>query len=773
MPSPSLRSSCCALLLALTAHATPTAVTAAAAPARDRLAEERLAERLRFLGTHSEVAVERAAEELAALWRRAADPARSGSERQADARELLERWIELHGAEGLHPQGPPAALLAGVDGIVGMEAPDVLQREPTDRPLGRATVRPGEGEPVVLIEGRGADPLAPLADRLGEHRPILRVALTGLDGGAALPLPERRRFTDLAWTRRFQTALEAKLGEEGWDRVALVGHDLGALVALDFTIRSPERVRSLVLVDPPNPPNSFSRERRGQLATVEERRQAVEATLLPLLPGPTEEERFAAVQAFATSNAIDPEVAVRQTRARTAVEPLVVGRWLNETATMDLEALVGQLRRPTALFLSLADEGSVLWTSPWLTGLAWGRAAAAHPDAPFRIVPFDDVRSAPLDAPLQVARAVEDHLAGRAVTGTPHDPARAGNPASRYFLTRTGIGFTEVEIEGYAPKRNGRELWGGVVPWDQVWRAGANETTRVTFSRDVEVGGAALAAGTYAFFVIPRQQGPWTAIFHAVPWGFGAFGYHEEHDALRIDIEPRTAASHAEHLEFRLDGGATGRGELVMAWGDRELALGIVAPAGLQWIEPVPAARWTALAGWRELGTDAAGDAANAPVLHDGVALSAAYECDADTVWLRFDLASAPSTESIGLNVAVDTDRDQGTGMAWFGPNSGFTFDRLLTIWVSGAEGRFAGTVGGAEYGDAAVGSFTTLFEDGLELGVANDALYLGVAADRLDDDGRMDLVATVGTHLFWNDDLVDEGSVPLDVVELRRERCR
>jgi Protein of unknown function (DUF2911) len=111
------------------------------------------------------------------------------------------------------------------------------------------------------------------------------------------------------------------------------------------------------------------------------------------------------------------------------------------------------------------------------------------------------------------------------------------------------IGFTEVTIKYCRPGVKGRKIWGGLVPYNKVWRAGANEATKFTFSKDVTINGHKLAAGSYAFFTIPTQD-EWTLIFNKVAdqWGLD-YEKHKDQDVLKIKVKP---VQHAfeERLEY-------------------------------------------------------------------------------------------------------------------------------------------------------------------------------------------------------------------------------
>lgn len=102
------------------------------------------------------------------------------------------------------------------------------------------------------------------------------------------------------------------------------------------------------------------------------------------------------------------------------------------------------------------------------------------------------------------------------------------------------VGFTEIRIVYSRPGVKGREIWGKLVSYDAVWRAGANEATKITFSTDVTVEGKKLKKGSYSFFAIPGKN-QWTLIFNKVADQWGAFEYNESEDALRVKVKTEKA----------------------------------------------------------------------------------------------------------------------------------------------------------------------------------------------------------------------------------------
>src|SRR5262252_1974456 len=101
------------------------------------------------------------------------------------------------------------------------------------------------------------------------------------------------------------------------------------------------------------------------------------------------------------------------------------------------------------------------------------------------------------------------------------------------------VGLTDIEIRYHRPAVNGRKIWGDLVPWGDVWRAGANENTTIEFSTPVTVQGHALPAGTYGLHMIPVENGNWTVAFSKTASAWGSFSYDEKEDAARITVKPQ------------------------------------------------------------------------------------------------------------------------------------------------------------------------------------------------------------------------------------------
>jgi hypothetical protein len=149
-------------------------------------------------------------------------------------------------------------------------------------------------------------------------------------------------------------------------------------------------------------------------------------------------------------------------------------------------------------------------------------------------------------------------------------PLQAPDVSPHARVSQT-VGLTEITVDYHRPAVNGRPVWGALVPYGEVWRAGANENTTFEVSSDVAVNGQPLGAGRYGLHMIPTA-GTWTVIFSEMADAWGSFGYEEGEDALRVSVSPRPAPFQ-ERLHYRFDDPTNTSTELVLHWEELEIPL--------------------------------------------------------------------------------------------------------------------------------------------------------------------------------------------------------
>jgi hypothetical protein len=122
---------------------------------------------------------------------------------------------------------------------------------------------------------------------------------------------------------------------------------------------------------------------------------------------------------------------------------------------------------------------------------------------------------------------------------------------SQHSVVKQRVGLTDVEIDYSRPNKNGREIFGGLVPYGKLWRTGANAVTKITFSKPVTLGDKEIPAGEYALFTIPTAD-EWTIIVSKDAKVQSAADYKQENDAARITVKPEVNPNTVETFTIGL-----------------------------------------------------------------------------------------------------------------------------------------------------------------------------------------------------------------------------
>ncbi|HKK75346.1 MAG TPA: DUF2911 domain-containing protein [Saprospiraceae bacterium] len=150
------------------------------------------------------------------------------------------------------------------------------------------------------------------------------------------------------------------------------------------------------------------------------------------------------------------------------------------------------------------------------------------------------------------------------------------SPSGKVMQT---VGMTDVTIEYSRPSMKGRTLFAknGLVPFGEIWRTGANSATKITFSTDAKVGGAEVAAGSYAILTKPMAD-KWTVMlfpYESSNWG----SYVEKDPAATVTAQVMKNPTTVESFMMAIDGLTNNGATLVMAWGNTIAGLPIEVPA--------------------------------------------------------------------------------------------------------------------------------------------------------------------------------------------------
>ncbi|MBK1880269.1 DUF2911 domain-containing protein [Pelagicoccus mobilis] len=146
--------------------------------------------------------------------------------------------------------------------------------------------------------------------------------------------------------------------------------------------------------------------------------------------------------------------------------------------------------------------------------------------------------------------------------------------ASPFSSVEQKVGLTDVSIEYSRPSMKGREVFGGLVPFGAVWRTGANQPTKLTFSEDVVLGGKDVPAGTYALYTIPGED-EWTMIVYKSTELWGSFGYDQTNDQARFTVKPQQLSKEVETFTIGIDGLRNDSATVYLDWEKTRVAFSL------------------------------------------------------------------------------------------------------------------------------------------------------------------------------------------------------
>lgn len=142
-------------------------------------------------------------------------------------------------------------------------------------------------------------------------------------------------------------------------------------------------------------------------------------------------------------------------------------------------------------------------------------------------------------------------------------PLQLPRPSQKSELSQV-VGLTKLSLIYSRPGVKNRVIWGELVPYDKVWRTGANEATQFSISTDVKLNGQSLPAGSYSLHTLPTK-GNWTVIINKVADQWGSYDYKESEDALRFNVTP-VPHEMTEWMQFSFTDIAVDHATLVLDW---------------------------------------------------------------------------------------------------------------------------------------------------------------------------------------------------------------
>jgi hypothetical protein len=137
------------------------------------------------------------------------------------------------------------------------------------------------------------------------------------------------------------------------------------------------------------------------------------------------------------------------------------------------------------------------------------------------------------------------------------------------------IGPATVRVNYHSPAVRERVIWGGLVPYNQVWVTGAHQATSLEVDQPITIGGKQLTAGKYALFTIPGKQ-EWTVIINKKWDQHLADEYSGKEDLVRLTVKPEKTSQHQERLRYQIESQSEKSGAIVLAWEKIKLAVPVI-----------------------------------------------------------------------------------------------------------------------------------------------------------------------------------------------------
>ena len=507
-------------------------------------------------------------------------PATSLEDRQKALAELATMIFRASGANPMPPEQALTNFGRNNGQIVHKLVTDSASKAPsaTTTPLGQLghIEKRGRGPiPLILIADVRADwtIYQSFMERNAERYTMYAVTLPGYGGTAPPPKPASLDLTATPWWSGVEKGVISLIEKNRLNKPLVVGLVGSSYVTARLALDHPDKIRGVVLLDGTlytpfrsqvNPDYPVPKEERPRVLMVQPGTIGMFAELFPKLL-PSREAAEARVKAQPapqlTGNLRDLERA-RAIAIKAALESDPRAYHYNaELFRIDLSKDLNTLKVPMLAMVAVHDDNSPGQGGP--TPAEWMEAKLRYPNIPLTVVPFESTRSYILEErPQEFDQAIAAFVAGKPVEG--HKGREIAARPSPRAAAMQAIGATEVSITWGRPQVNKREVWGKLVPYNRVWRTGANESTNITFNTDVLIEGQKLPAGTYVLSTIPTEN-EWTIIFNKISSQWGAFYYNPEFDALRVKVKPQTA-EHEEWLNYSFENLSLTSVNVVIQW---------------------------------------------------------------------------------------------------------------------------------------------------------------------------------------------------------------
>jgi pimeloyl-ACP methyl ester carboxylesterase len=455
-----------------------------------------------------------------------------------------------------------------------------------DNELGNI-VRIGNGKvPLIVIADFDADEhlYTEMANLMKDRFSVYIITLPGTSGTPPLRWPGINTVVNTTWWQGVEAGIVKYIKENGISKPIIAGTMSSGYLTTKLAVNYPHLFSKAIifntLVYAPMPSLSNA----DIEADFSERQSRVRKSLLTFWMELVPNYPPTAPETTMSNLSKNPQIissALFYTRDTTKARSLISVqankyskvklRYLNELQATDLSINLQHLTIPLLVVPTVYDDKS--GTSAITAGYTqWEEMQLKYPKIPLQIYPIYDTRSyATLDKPELCASIILNFMNG--ISQEKYSSKEIKNRKSPLLSASLNKKNFRCEVQYGSPSVNGRDVWGKLVPYGYVWRAGANEATTIFFSKGVRVGNITLSRGTYSLFIIPNNDDEkWIIVFNKVVHQWGAFNYKSIYDAARITVKAETVSSFSEMLLYTVQQKADKNFDVSLTWANKRIS---------------------------------------------------------------------------------------------------------------------------------------------------------------------------------------------------------
>lgn len=578
------------------------------------------------------------------------------------------------------------------------------------------------------------------------------ITLPGSGGTAPYKLPAQKSIASRAWLSNVVTGIQALIKKEKINQFYLLTHSFSFPVTL---LLNETPVKSNIL----GAVSLRSRVSEIHIPMKAESTEDIAHRLNYRFPiGDFTRANFALGTTFSNKEAFDMEMAKSAfNQLNSLTSSYIHARYLDEASTIDINDYLPKINYPILIINPLYDPAipAQVVMNNRMEQASWQKVKINNPNASLHLSfiqarDFFFVENSN-EINRQLFSFITKDYSSFNGKSKPTDVVMVSPEAS---ITQT-FSNTDVTINYSMPAVKNRAIFGTLIPYGKLWRAGANEGSEITFTRDVKINGSVLKSGSYSLFVIPEEK-EWMFIFNKITRQWATSQYNEKFDALRVKADIETI-SKQERLTYNFENLTDKSVDLTLSWDTKKAKLNLEEV----FTKPLAESRIINFP-WKKLLKDTVGDHRNKNSA-DGKALSYYYDQKNDSLWFKFETYAGINQLSPAISISLDTDNNQNNGVNWYGTNRQFKVDLMISVGVTRQGEGYEGYNGLTDAKGIQISNWTNVKKNCVKFyfDAKEQDFYICLKkSDMLKpEQKKINLIGSVGANATWNDDIGKEGA--------------